>query len=57
MRNIKTTILGIVTILISVLTVAKSVLEGHPISDLAMHLAAVTAGWGLIVAKDNTARL
>ena len=57
MRNIKTTILGVVTILISVLTVAKNVLEGHPVGDIAMHLAAVTAGWGLIIAKDSTARL
>jgi hypothetical protein len=57
MRNIKTTILGVITILISALTVVKSVLEGTPVGDLAMHLAAVTAGWGLIVAKDNSARL
>jgi hypothetical protein len=57
MRNIKTTALGVITILISALTVAKSVLEGSPVNDLAMHLAAVTAGWGLIVAKDGTARL
>jgi hypothetical protein len=57
MRNIKTTILGVITILISALTVVKSVLEGTPVGDLAMHLAAITAGWGLIVAKDNDARL
>jgi hypothetical protein len=57
MRNLKTTALGVITILISALTVTKSVLEGTPINDIAMHLAAVTAGWGLIVAKDNTARL
>jgi len=57
MRNIKTTILGVITILISALTVVKSVLEGTPINDFAMHLAAITAGWGLIAAKDNTARL
>jgi hypothetical protein len=57
MRNIKTTALGVITILISALTVAKSVLEGSPVNDLAMHLAAVTAGWGLIAAKDGTARL
>jgi hypothetical protein len=57
MRNLKTTALGVITILISALTIAKSVLEGTPVNDIAMHLAAVTAGWGLIVAKDNTARL
>jgi len=57
MRNIKTTALGALTIIISIATVAKSILEGSPVSDFAMHVAAVTAGWGLIVAKDGTARL
>jgi hypothetical protein len=57
MRNYKTTILGILTIIISASTVAKSLLEGSPVGDFAVHVAAITAGWGLISAKDDNARL
>lgn len=53
-KNIKTTILGIATIL-SVLSAALvSVLDGDPTThyDLALVIAGVTAGVGLILAKD-----
>lgn len=50
--NWKTTALGLATILASIGTIAKSFLEEGYISDLPTHIAAITAGLGLIFAKD-----
>jgi uncharacterized membrane protein HdeD (DUF308 family) len=57
MKNWKTTTMGVITIALSVLTIAKNALESGTVPDLMAHVTAITAGWGLIVAKDNTARL
>jgi hypothetical protein len=50
--NWKTTALGLATILASIGTIAKSFLEDGYVGDLATHIAAITAGLGLIFAKD-----
>lgn len=57
MRNWKTTTTGILAITIAVLGGAKTYLATGQIPDLAALTAAVVAGWGLVVAKDNNARL
>lgn len=49
--NSKTTILGIVTILGSVLGALAHILQGQPV-DWAVTMAAVMSGIGLITAKD-----
>jgi len=49
----KTTILGIVTILAAVASAAVSYLKTGTF-DFAATVAAVTAGWGLIKAADST---
>jgi hypothetical protein len=49
--NWKTTTLGIATILGSLASITKSLLSGEPV-DFAFHIAAITAGLGLVVAKD-----
>jgi len=50
--NWKTTLLGIATILTAVGTAAKTYLGTGSIPDLGALIAAVTAGIGLIAAKD-----
>jgi UDP-N-acetylmuramate-alanine ligase len=57
MRNWKTTTTGILAIIIAVAGGAKTYLGTGQIPDIAALAAAVMAGWGLIVAKDNSARL
>jgi hypothetical protein len=57
MRNWKTTTIGILTALIALATGAKEFLATGTIPDLGLIAASLLAGWGLIVAKDNTARL
>ncbi len=54
MKNWKTTLLGVITILIAAGGAAKALLDGDPSTnpDLMALTAAVTAGWGLITAKD-----
>lgn len=54
MSNAKTTILGIATILTAVSSAAIALLDGDPATtfDIGSVIAAVTAGIGLIVAKD-----
>lgn len=54
MKNAKTTILGIATILTAVSSAAIALLDGDPATtfDVGAVIAAVTAGIGLIVAKD-----
>lgn len=52
--NIKTTLAGIGTILVAVGAALKAVFDGDPTTnvDLAATVAAVTAGIGLIAARD-----
>jgi hypothetical protein len=57
MRNWKTTTIGVLTIIIAVATGAKEYLATDALPDLGLIVAAVLSGWGLVVAKDNTARL
>jgi hypothetical protein len=57
MRNYKTTLLGILTIIASLSTAGREFLANGSIPDLGLIAASLLAGWGLIVAKDNTARL
>jgi hypothetical protein len=57
MRNWKTTSLGILTAVIAISTGAKSYLTTGQIPDLGVLAASLAAAWGLVVAKDNNARL
>jgi hypothetical protein len=54
MKNTKTTMAGIGAILVAVGGALKALFDGDPSSnvDLAATIAAVTAGVGLIAAKD-----
>lgn len=49
----KTTILGILTIVGAVTTAAYQYVQGSSI-DFVVLSTAITAGWGLIMAKDAT---
>jgi hypothetical protein len=49
--NWKTSALGIATVLGAVASIAKALLNGEPV-DFAFHISAITAGLGLILAKD-----
>jgi hypothetical protein len=57
MRNWKTTTIGILTALIALATGAKELLTTGTIPDLGLIAASLMAAWGLVVAKDGTARL
>ena len=57
MNNWKTTALGAITITIALLTGAKEYISTDTLPDISLIIASVVAGWGLIVAKDNDARL
>ncbi len=57
MRNIKTTILGVLTIIASLSTAGREFLANGSVPDLGLIAASLLAGWGLIMAKDNNARL
>jgi hypothetical protein len=57
MRNWKTTTIGVLTIIIAVATGAKEYLATDALPDIGLIVAAVLSGWGLVQAKDNTARL
>jgi hypothetical protein len=57
MRNYKTTLLGVLTIIASLSTAGREFLANGSIPDLGLIAASLLAGWGLIVAKDNNARL
>jgi len=54
MKNTKTTLAGIGAIMVAVGGALKALFDGDPSSnvDLAATIAAVTAGVGLIAAKD-----
>ena len=57
MKNWKTTTTGILAITIAVASAAKSYLATGTVPDIAALTTAVLAGWGLVLAKDSTARL
>ena len=57
MRNWKTTLLGILTIIASLSTAGREFLANGSIPDLGLVAASLLAGWGLVMAKDNNARL
>jgi hypothetical protein len=57
MRNWKTTTIGALTIVIALATGAKEYLATDSLPDLGLIVASILAGWGLVQAKDNTARL
>lgn len=57
MRNWKTTSIGILTIIIALATGAKEYLSTDSLPDLGLIITSVLAGWGLVQAKDNNARL
>ena len=57
MRNWKTNVIGGLTILIALATGTKEYLATDSLPDLGLIVASVLAGWGLINAKDNNARL
>jgi hypothetical protein len=57
MRNWKTTTIGALTIVIALATGAKEYLTTDALPDLGLIVTSILAGWGLVVAKDNTARL
>jgi hypothetical protein len=54
MKNTKTTLAGIGAILVAIGGALKAIFDGDPSTniDLASTIAAVTAGFGLIMAKD-----
>lgn len=53
-HNVKTTVLGIATILTAAGTAIVAILDGDPATtfDMGTTIAAITAGIGLIMAKD-----
>lgn len=53
-QNLKTTVLGIATILTAVSSAVIALIDGDPATtfDVASVIAAITAGLGLIMAKD-----
>jgi hypothetical protein len=57
MRNWKTTTLGVLTAVIALATGAKEFLASGSIPDIGLIAASLMAAWGLVVAKDGTARL
>jgi len=57
MKNWKTNVLGGLTIIVAVSTAAKNFLATGAVPDIAALTTAVLAGWGLVMAKDNNARL
>jgi hypothetical protein len=57
MRNWKTNVIGALTILIALATGTKEYLATDTLPDIGLIVASVLAGWGLINAKDNNARL
>lgn len=57
MRNWKTTTTGVLAIVIAIASGTKMYLSTGQVPDIGALAAAVAAGWGLIMAKDNNARL
>ena len=57
MRNYKTTTIAILTALIALATGAKEFLASGSIPDIGLIAASLTAAYGLVMAKDDNARL
>jgi hypothetical protein len=57
MRNWKTSLLGALTIIASLSTAGREFLANGSVPDLGLIAASLAAGWGLLMAKDNNARL
>jgi hypothetical protein len=57
MRNWKTSTIGVLTIIIALATGTKEYLATDSLPDIGLIIAAILSGWGLVQAKDNTARL
>jgi hypothetical protein len=57
MRNWKTTLLGILTIIASLSTAGREFLANGQVPDIGLVAASLLAGWGLLMAKDHNARL
>ena len=59
MKNTKTTLAGIGAILVAIGGALKALFDGDPSTniDLSSTIAAVTAGFGLIMAKDASEKL
>lgn len=53
MKNWKTTLTGVLTIVATVAGAGLHYLKTGSIPDLTATLAALTAGWGLIAASDS----
>jgi hypothetical protein len=53
-QNLKTTVLGIATIVTAVSSAVIALIDGDPATtfDVASVIAAITAGLGLVMAKD-----
>lgn len=56
MNNWKTTTIGVLTALIALATGGKEYLATGQIPDIGLIAASLAAAWGLIMAKDGTAR-
>jgi len=54
--NWRTTTLGIITAATSILSIAAALLKGEAVADLPTHFAAITAGFGLLFARDAKAK-
>lgn len=54
-NSTKTTLTGVCTILVAVASAAKAILDGDPatVPDWTSTITAITAGFGLIFARDN----
>jgi hypothetical protein len=52
MKNLKTTALGILTILAAATTAGREFLATGTLPDIGLLVASVLAGWGLITAQD-----
>jgi hypothetical protein len=57
MRNWKTTTIGVLTAIIATATGAREFLATGSVPDIGLIAASLMAAWGLIMAKDNDARL
>lgn len=54
--NWRTTSLGLITALTSILSIVSAVVKQEQIPDLPTHIAAITAGFGLLFARDAAAK-
>jgi hypothetical protein len=57
MKNWKTTTLGIVGIVITLAQAVQELLTNGTVTNVEPLVTSLVLGWGLIAAKDNTARL